>query len=429
MIKNNFIKNIFILASGAAIAQIINLAVIPLITRQYGPYAYGLMGGFMSVVNILIPLSALSYPIAVVLPKKNKQATILVRLCLTIGVLMSLISILLLIIGGVFFSEAFSNHTYPIWYWAIFPLIILILPFQQASQQWLVRNGKYKKIASISILQAIIVNFFRVTGGLLIPLPVTLIIITALGYVLQSTQFFIHALKSGLSLNKSIYNWRKTILAAKQYKDFPIYRTPQVLINSISQSLPIFIIGYYFGVSAAGFYALAQTILGAPVTLLSSAISSVYYPRISNRINKKEPVFIFISKSIFSLMLLSLIIYSVIILWGPQIFIFTFGNQWEMAGEFGRWMAFYCIFWLAARPAIDSIPPLKIQHYFLTYEIIALILKALALFIGAVIIKSELGMMILFSIANAIAYLSLSIMVIIMAKVLDQKNMEDRYAS
>lgn len=421
MLKNGLFRSIIILASGTALAQIINLVFIPLITRQYGPEAYGMMGSFMSVINILIPLSALSYPIAVVLPKRALMASLLVRLSLWLGCMVAVLSVLLLIVGQIFFPQALFSDKYPMWFWLLMPIMIVVLPFQLTGQQWLIRTRSYKHIANISVIQAAIVNVMRVGGGIISPLPITLVVITALGYVLQAGQFFSRALRSGLSIKSRAFQRGRLRKVARLYYDFPAFRTPQVLINSLSQSLPIFIIGYYFGAAEAGFYALAQTILGAPVTLLSGAISNVYYPRMSERVNSRLPIFRFILKSTLLLMLISALIYLVVILFGPWIFSLVFGDKWHMAGEFGRWMALYCIFWLAARPAIDSIPPLKIQHFFLAYEIMSLVLRCGALMFGVMVLKSSLGAMAVFSLVNAFAYLSLCVLVIIMAKKFDKK--------
>lgn len=416
MTKNSLLRSILILASGTALAQIINLAFIPIITRQYGPEAYGMMGSFMSVVNILIPLCALSYPIAVVLPRRSLVAALVVRLCLCLGAIIALLSVVVLAVGWLFFSDSLDQEKYPLWYFLLLPLMLLILPFQQTGQQWLIRTKNYNQIAQISVIQAGLVNALRIGGGLLAPLPVTLVLITALGYALQALQLFMRSVKNGMTLTSSAFSVKKMGLIARKYYDFPLYRTPQVLVNSLSQSLPIFIIAWYFGAAEAGFYTLAQTILGAPVTLLSGAISNVYYPKVTEKINGNAPVFAFITKSTLLLLLVATLIYLVVILFGPWIFSLVFGDKWEMAGEFGRWMALYCIFWLAARPAIDSIPALKIQHYFLVYEVISMILRCSALLAGVYVIKSSLGAMALFSTVNAAAYLSLSVMVIVMAK-------------
>lgn len=90
---------------------------------------------------------------------------------------------------------------------------------------------------------------------------------------------------------------------SRAYSDFPIYRTPQVLVNALSQSLPVFVIGYYFGVTQVGYFSLAQTILGAPVTLLSGALSNVLFPKISQKVNNRELISPLIKKSFWGLSL------------------------------------------------------------------------------------------------------------------------------
>jgi len=425
MIKNSFIRSVFILASGTALAQIINLAFIPIITRQYGPEAYGMMGSFMSVVNILIPLSALSYPIAVVLPQQRMMAATLVRLSLYLGVMVAATSLIMFFFVRLLFPEVINTEKFPLWFWMLIPMMLLILPFQQSGQQWLIRTRSYKQIAQISVVQAGILNTLRVCGGLLVPLPITLVLITAVGYLLQALQLFLRSLRTGLVFNSRWFCARVIKLAASRYYDFPLYRTPQVLVNSLSQSLPIFIIAWYFGAAEAGFYTLAQTILGAPVTLLSSAISNVYYPKVNEKVTSNEMIFPFVSKSTLLMLSASFLIYIIVIFCGPWLFSLIFGGKWHMAGEYGRWMAIYCVFWLGARPAIDSIPSLKIQHLFLVYELTSLILKCTALFAGVYFIRTSLGSMALFSIVNALAYFSLIAMVLIIAKKLDLKKMEE----
>src|SRR5690625_3195626 len=78
--KSKFIKNVTIMATGAAGAQIIALLTLPIITRLYGPEAYGILGTFNSFVNIIVPIAALTYPIAIVLPKSQVEALGIIRL-------------------------------------------------------------------------------------------------------------------------------------------------------------------------------------------------------------------------------------------------------------------------------------------------------------------------------------------------------------
>src|SRR5690606_38754695 len=60
-------------------------------------------------------------------------------------------------------------------------------------------------------------------------------------------------------------NYRNLLI---KYKDFPLYRAPQIFFNSLSYSFPVLILTSMFGVKAAGFYTLTRTVLSLPVTLI-----------------------------------------------------------------------------------------------------------------------------------------------------------------
>ena len=50
---SQFIRNVVVVASGAAGAQIITMLFMPLITRLYGAEAFGLLGVFTAVLTVL----------------------------------------------------------------------------------------------------------------------------------------------------------------------------------------------------------------------------------------------------------------------------------------------------------------------------------------------------------------------------------------
>lgn len=50
--KSKFVRNVAIVATGTAGAQAITMAFAPIITRLYGPEAFGLLGTFMAILAI-----------------------------------------------------------------------------------------------------------------------------------------------------------------------------------------------------------------------------------------------------------------------------------------------------------------------------------------------------------------------------------------
>ena len=137
--KKPFVRNVATVATGTAAAQAIGIAFSPLITRLYGPEAFGLLGTFMALVAVLTPIAALCYPIAIVLPKKDEDARALVKLSFYISLGIALLVTILLLIGGDWLlamvgAEAISAFKF------LIPLNLLFAVWLQVAQQWLIRK-------------------------------------------------------------------------------------------------------------------------------------------------------------------------------------------------------------------------------------------------------------------------------------------------
>ena len=68
------IGNLAKVTSGTIAAQAIMFAFSPIITRLYGPEAFGIQGVFLSLVAILSPAIALSYPMAIIEENSDENA-------------------------------------------------------------------------------------------------------------------------------------------------------------------------------------------------------------------------------------------------------------------------------------------------------------------------------------------------------------------
>src|SRR5690606_20139454 len=113
------------------------------------------------------------------------------------------------------------------------------------------------------------------------PSAATLIIITTIGSAVHAFQLWLGIKGSAekkFSLFKPLASVKKLRATASSYKDFPFYRSPQVLIFNVSDALPVLMLAAFFGPAAAGFYSLSRSILGAPVTLIGRAVGQVFYP-------------------------------------------------------------------------------------------------------------------------------------------------------
>jgi O-antigen/teichoic acid export membrane protein len=414
--KNYFVRNVALVASGTAAAQVISIIFAPFMTRLYGPQAYGLQGTFIALVGMIGPVAALSYPIAIVLPKNNADAQNLVKLSVIISIAIAIIAVVAFTIAGndilkIIGADEIASLG------ILVPIVLLFSAWLQIVQQWLIRYKAFKVTARVAVVQSLVTNLAKTVGGLIYPTANMLILLQTIGIAL-------YAFLLGNAAQKNSYKnesddkkqqYENLKVLAYQYRDFPLYRTPQIFINSASQSLPVLMLASLFGPAAAGFYALARTVIGMPATLIAESVGTVFYPQIAEAHSQGKSCFKPVATATMALAAVGLIPFGLIMLFGPWLFQLVFGTQWALAGVYARWLAFMYYFNFINRPTVSAIPVLGLQKGLLIYEIFSTGTKILALYFGLIIYKSDEMAVSLFAIVGAIAYLMLIIWVMYVA--------------
>ncbi|MCE7792392.1 oligosaccharide flippase family protein [Salipaludibacillus sp. CUR1] len=408
-LKRPFVKNVIILSSGTAAAQLIALLLTPIITRLYGPYAYGLMGTFAAVISIIGPIASLTFPIAIVLPKREKEAIGIMKLSLLTTIFISLISILVLIILNnhiikYFDLEGIASFLY------LIPIAMFLSGILQITEQWLIRTKQFNISAKITFLQAVIVNGGKAGVGFLYPVASVLIIFTALRQGLKALLLilFTRDIKDLLILLfREKVSYRKLIW---KYRDFPLYRAPEICINAISTNLPTVLLTIFFGPASAGFYSIGKTVLNIPSQLIGKSVGDVFYPRITEAANSNENLTPLILKATLILGAIGFIPFGIVVLFGPVLFSFVFGEEWLIAGEYARWIALWSYFSFMNRPSVRALPVLSAQAFHLIYTIFMLITRVIVIAIGFFVFSSDIVAVTLFGTASAFLNIGLILM-------------------
>ncbi|EIM05718.1 polysaccharide biosynthesis protein [Planococcus antarcticus DSM 14505] len=402
LIQKKFVKNIIVLASGTIIAQIITLTFMPIITRLYGPQIYGLMGIYLSILSFIIPVAALTYPTAIVLPPKTNKAINIIKASLSAATFLSIITLGILLIfyndlAKIFNLESVTNTLF------LIPLVILTASVDQVLKQWLIRENQFKVLSKITIYETFIVYGGMVLIGLFFPLATVLIIFVAAKSAVSSLMIVLSLLKNKDEFFKLIINHKENFRNTYQeYSDFPLYRAPQELFNAGSQSLPILMLAALFGPAAAGFYSIGRTALSIPSRLIGSAVNDVFYPRIAQAANADENITELIKRATIILFLIAIVPFGIIMIIGPWLFSLLFGAEWFVAGEYARWLSIWIIFSFATGPSIKALPVLSAQSFHLKYTIFSLVLRILALLTGFYLFESDIVAVAIFSITGAL---------------------------
>ncbi|HDZ57876.1 MAG TPA: lipopolysaccharide biosynthesis protein [Pseudomonas xinjiangensis] len=414
-LRSKLLRNIMTVVSGTAGAQALTMLFMPIITRLYGPESYGVLGVFMGLVMMLVPIAALTYPMAIVLPKRDADARAIVKLSLILAVVVALVlAVILHFFGEAIVGAMGVEEITP--FLMLLPIVMLFGASLESAQQWLIRKQLFHVTAKVAVMHSFAHNLIRSAGGLIYATPAMLVITTAFGPLLHATMLLLgirnRNARQPIDQDRRREEPTHLLKPARQYVDFPKFRAPQMLINAVSQNLPTLVLAAYFGPAAAGFFALCKQTLSMPTHLIGKSVADVYYPRITQAIQRKEPITPMLAKAIAGLALVGLIPFGTVFLIGPWLFSFVFGSEWEVAGEFARWLALaeYAIF--VSRPCTVAFPALSMQRISLKFEIVSTTLRTAALFVGAVLLEGELSTVIAFTTVSIVIYLSLVVILL-----------------
>ncbi len=401
-------------AGGAAGAQAIAMAFTPVITRLYGPEALGLLGTFTAIVSVVAPCAALTYPIAIGLPKEDGDAKGIVRLSFYLSVVLTILVALVIAVTKDWFVEVLNLQAVSAFIMLI-PLTMFFSAWLEIAQQWLIRKKHFYITARVSVLQSLFINCAKIVIGWFNPAAIVLVVLAAFGNALNAIMLFLSIMKKDVLVSHTDkkHNATQLLELARKYYDFPLYRTPQVFINAASQSLPVLMLASLFGPAAAGFYTLARLAMAVPSMLVGKSVGDVFYPRINEAVHNGEDLTRLIVRATVMLAVVSIIPFAFVVIYGPWLFSFVFGPEWIVAGAYARWLAFFFYFNLINRPSVASVPVLGIQKGLLIYEIISTVTKTIGLLFGFYVYSSDMIAIMLFSIIGALVYGSMIAWIII----------------
>lgn len=412
-----FVRNVIIMSTGTAAAQFISMILSPIITRLYGPEAFGLMGTFMSIVGIVAPISALTYPIAIVLPKKANHAKGLIKLSILICSGIALLVTIILLFFSKDIAILFRLNTLASFLYLI-PFVIFFAGIFQVVEQWFIRTKQFMVTAKVAFFQSLLLQGGKVLIGVFYPFATVLIVLSAMNQGVRAILMLIfgNRFKEINNYSHSDDEHISLFKLAKKYKDFPLYRAPQTFIDTFSESIPVLLLSSFFGPATVGFYSIGRTVLNLPTQLIAKSVGDVFYPKVSNAAINKEDITSIIKKATITLGFIGIVPFGFVILFGPWLFSFVYGANWTTAGEFARWIALWSFASFILQPSVRSLPVLSAQALHLRFTVISLVFRTIAIVIGNYLFNSALMAIAFFGISSSILNLILILTTVNLSK-------------
>lgn len=411
--KGSFAQNFSFTFSGNLFGILLSFIFAPIMSRIYPPESYGTFSVYTAIIGNMLSFALLNYNIALLIPQEEEKFNNLLRLTFLLILIFSSLLFLVTILFSNKIIELFNLHNLGIFLYLLGPALFLA-GTGAILGQWLIRLKEFKKITIFNSSSNLLMRILTVFVGYFSKGNVY-------GFIIGD--FIGKIIPNILLLNKRIYVTVKPLISgfrlsevlhtAKEFRKYPLLVLPGEYINMFSGQLPIYLISIYFGNKELGYFALASSMLGMPMGLLANAVRPVFFQKASSIYNENKERLSKITSDLFKyLFILGILPFSVLTVFGDIIFSFVFGAQWQQAGFFAGILGYYYIFQLISSPISSILWVLKKEKSFLHFQIFLFVTRLISLGIGIFIFNDIIITLILFSIANTLNYLVLTIFVL-----------------
>jgi len=358
--KSEFSRNVLTLMTGTTIAQAIPIAISPILTRIYTPEDFGKYAIFLSLVMIAMPITALRYEQAFMLPKNKIDSIALLKGSLIILPIMTVILTLVLI--------GFNNLLkFDIWMIIAFSIGIFFFGFVNIILAYFNRIKNYKQIKNNMIITSGTNAFISILFGLLSGSYIVLIVSIIFSKIIA----FFYSYKNIVKYMLLRIDKNRIVKQLKEYKDMPKHSAPEVFIGAFNRQSIIIFLTYFFDPILAGSYFLINRIFGTPISVFSASFSKVFYKEFTQSSTKKS----YILKTWLKLFIVVIpfwVLFHFIIF---DLVLLVFGDDWSKAATIAQVMLPYFAINFIFSATSTSHLTLRLQHVALFFAILSFFTK------------------------------------------------------
>lgn len=366
IVKSEFGRNVVTLMTGSTIAQILPLALTPVLTRLFSPEEFGVYTFYMSIITFLLVISSGRYEQAIVLPKQKISAINILALNFLILIVFTTFLYLILFLFNDFIQGKINIPELNNWLWFL-PVCVFFASSYKILTFWSNRNKRFKgtsysvisQTGSRMVTQLVggvekyslisekgnVITFFKsifnknwVTPSGTTLLGVSSLIVSyAIGFFIGTLILLFPFLKKDRGLLKEV-SWKEMKTQAKIYEKFPKINSLHSLGDELSNVGVTSTLLYVFGDIVLGFYSMTFRIIRAPLSVIGNSFAQVFYQKAAEMHANKQDYSILVDKTIKKLALIAAPIFLTILLFGPFLFEFVLGEKWRIAGEYAQYL-------------------------------------------------------------------------------------------
>ncbi len=407
LFKSSFLSDVLKLVGGTAIAQAIGVLAMPIITRMYGPEAFGLSALFVSITGIIAVVACLRYELAIMLPERDDDAANLLALSLLLAVAMSIITALVVWLGGDKLLDLLNAQGLGPYLW-LMPISVFLNGIFLALNYWNSRTKQFGRLSVARVTASVATTGTQLGAGIVgYAIGGSLIVAGLLGSAISTLMLGGQIRRDDERMLRKYINVHDIVVGSKRYKRFPIFDSWSALLNNISWQLPTFLLSTFFSSTVVGYYALGMMVLQLPISLIGGAISQVFFQRAA-KAKYDNTLSLIVETTFVHLAMIAALPIILLCLTGKEVFIVIFGASWAEAGVYVQILAPWMFLVFVTSPLSTVFSILEKQDNLLIFNMALFGTRAVALILGGLSGDARVAL-ILFAIIGMIDYAGLGL--------------------
>lgn len=401
--KSDFWRNVFKLAFGTGLAQLIPVLISPILTNLYTPEEFGVYGLYFSCTMVLSVIICGRYEMAILLPEKDEERINLLMLCHVIAVFITLFLFLIIYFLDDWFASLLGNESIKEQFIYI-PISVFIIGAFQTMNYWTNIKKQYMDLSLSKVSRSFTTSISGILFSYTNIKSSGLVLSDLLGQLISCVYLFNRIWKQTLQFHKyiSIDNIKNV---AVRYKDFPLFNVTSGLLDKASSHAPVFLLALFFTSRDAGFFALALRIVSAPVSLVSISIGDVFRQEASEAYTKNgncHDIFMNTFKKLMIIAIPGFIIGFIVV---KLMFVSVFGEKWALAGQYSEIMFVMFFLQFTLSPLSSMFIIAEKQNIDMRANIILFVMCILAFSLAKVYFDSFLLAIFFYSIVYSLKYI------------------------
>jgi O-antigen/teichoic acid export membrane protein len=329
---SQYLRDVLWQGSGNAAAQVLGIAVMPVLTRLYAPSDFAALNLFSQLVAALAIFLTLRFEYLVMLPADQKESDRVLWLTFRLGAVHIIwLTPLLAVLPG-HWPWLQSQGDIANWLW-LAPVSAWALSLSVGFQQAVQRKGDFRASATSDFFGRCVYVVCTLLGAMALPSIAGLMIST----LANASGKLAWLLRVGGTQARSIWQCSDASIA-NSVRRMAWSTSASNLIALVSGLAPMIFIADKYGSNALGQYGLVMSTLYLPVTLLGQAIGQVYYQRACQLHREGNAFNTLLIATTLNLSKVGIPLYALVAAIAPFAYPFVFGADWTVAGEMARWL-------------------------------------------------------------------------------------------